>query len=145
LFSGASPADAGAKGAIMGKTWILGLVAVSMLLVVGGCERTTDDVVDDTIEAMRDITETLEGVKDKESAEAAVDDLKEQFAHLKELSEEGEKLMEELSEEDKKALEDKYDEEMKEVGEKFMAQIMRVGMNPEIMAALKPAMDEMPK
>ena len=92
-------------------------------------------------DAVSDFVSVFEGIKDKESAEAAVSDLKAAVAKMKALSEETDKL----SKEEKEAFETKMEEGTKELTTKMGTEMGRVMMLPGVAEILAPVMEELQK
>ncbi|MFW5839501.1 MAG: hypothetical protein ACOCZE_02875 [Planctomycetota bacterium] len=123
----------------MKKFAILALAA-GLVLTVGGCSKDHEDVVEEQIELMNKTADVLATIKDKESAQAAKDDLEELGEKMKELKAEMDE-MDEPSEEEEKALKEKYGKEMEKAGGRLIEQVMRIAMNPELQKALGDSMD----
>jgi len=118
------------------------LALVLSLAPLSGCGPSDphEKVMVDMLDCMEEVTEVLAGVTDKASAEAAKPKLEAFGERMKGIQ----KDMEEVGEPDKEkeeALKEKYEKRMKEVMGKFMKEGMRIGMNPELGAVLKEAME----
>ncbi len=125
----------------MAKTWIVCLLAVSMVAFMAGCKRTADDVVDDTIGALNDLTEVLKDVKDKASAEAAKPKIEKIVARAKDLQKEGEAMEKEMSKEENEALEKEYKPQVEKAVAAMQAEMMRIGQAaPDAMMIVAAAM-----
>ena len=121
------------------RTWVMGMMAAGILLTVCGCERTHEDVLSDSLEAMKELSELLEGVTDKESAEAAAPEIKKVAGRLRELSDEMDKIT--LTDEQQKALESKYGAEGAEIIQALSVQRQRVLTDPELRQVLRDALN----
>ncbi|MFP4353831.1 MAG: hypothetical protein ACLFUJ_01815 [Phycisphaerae bacterium] len=122
----------------MKKFAILALAA-GLVLTVGGCSKDHEDVVEEQIELMNKTADVLATIKDKESAQAAKDDLEELGEKMKELKAEMDE-MDEPSEEEEKALKEKYGKEREKALGRMMQEAMRIGMNPELNKEVEEAM-----
>lgn len=109
---------------------------------LGGCSRSHEDVMDDMVETMEETANTLESVKDKDSANAAAGKLDKLAERMNELSKEAED-MEDPDEATEKELKAKYEERMSKAAEKMMSNLMRIAMNPELSKELGDSLEKL--
>ncbi|MBP7865954.1 MAG: hypothetical protein KA419_08375 [Acidobacteria bacterium] len=108
----------------MKKVLVL-LAAVAVFLPLSGCSKGSHEAfMNDMIAAMKEMGTVLEGIKDKDSAKAAVPKLQEIVKRLNDLKEKG-KALPEPDEATKKKLEEKL-KELMEVSMKVAGEMMRV-------------------
>ena len=120
-------------------------VTIALLTFIAACGGAVDsheDGLDETVDAMEELIEVLEGVTDKASAEDAKDEIEKLADRINDIKEQMEKLPQPTGEEQARLA--KLDEE--KIGplmQRFMAAAMKVASNPEIRKILDPAMKKM--
>ncbi len=121
---------------------LLTTMALSLVVVLGGCKRTADETADEMIESMEELTEVVGTIKDKASAEEAKPKIEKLKEKMDELEEEANKLKEEMSDEEKKKFEEKYKEKGLEAVGKLLKEMMRVSLIPGVKEALDGVLDK---
>jgi len=124
------------------RNLLIGTMAVSLLLLVGGCSRDADDVTEDIIDTMNELTDVLSGIKTKEDAEAAKGEVKDLLTEMKNLAEEGEKMGKEMSDEDKKAVEERHKDDLEKAASAYMEAMGKVMANADVAQVLAPVFQE---
>jgi len=107
------------------------------LLLVPGCGGDThESLAKETIDTMKKMVATLEGIKDEASAKSAKSTITDLSAKMKDIETRMGKLPA-PTEADGKAMETKYGKEMEEVSMKLQSQMFRIIGDPKIAAVLQ--------
>ena len=128
------------------KTSAVILASVFLATLVVSCSGDTHEkIVDDTLTQMEEVATVIEGVKDKESAEAAAKKLEGMVGTFEKLAE----RMKEIGDPDEKTekeLEAKMETRMKELQEKMTAAMMSAASkDPAVISILQAPMEKIGK
>jgi len=120
----------------MKRLLTLSALMFSLMLVPGCGGDTHESLAKETIDTMKKMVATLEGIKDEASAKSAKPTLTDLSAKMKDIETRMGKLPA-PTEADGKAMESKYGKEMEEVSMKLQSQMFRIIGDPKIAAVLQ--------
>lgn len=114
---------------------------LTTLVLVGGCGKEThESLMQENIDQMKQMVDTMKKIKDKNSALAQVDTFKSIDSKLKNIKERSDKLPK-LSAEQEKALEEKFKSQTDPLMQEMLAEGFRImSLGPEVQTALQNAM-----
>ena len=116
---------------------LLPVLSTLMLGVLPGCfSDSHESLAAESMTTMKELTTTLETVKDQASAKAAKPKLTSLAEKMKKLNERQAKLPA-PSEAEQKAMVSKHGKEMEDLQQKMMAVMMRIQFDPAIQSELK--------
>lgn len=113
------------------QRWALLAISAAILLTLSGCGDSHDAVAREGVATLKELSKTLEGVKDEASAKAASPRLNELADRMERLKERSDKLGK-PSKETEEALKQKYQSEMQAVLPSLMGSMMRLAFNPNV-------------
>jgi outer membrane murein-binding lipoprotein Lpp len=124
------------------KRFVMMAAVLSIAFVAGGCGDSHEALVQDSLVMMEDINEQLASIKDKDSCEAAIKELKAISDRAKLMKERGDKLGK-MPEETEKALKEKYEPQFKKALEELQKNAqaagptaMKAGLAKELMESM---------
>jgi len=113
----------------------IALAMVLTLSLCAGCGDSREDLAEESVDTLKDLVATLDGVKDEASAKSAKPELEKLVKQLNDLNERQEKLGMPDEAEFKK-IEEKHGKEMEELQRKLVSSMLRIQFDPKIQAVL---------
>jgi hypothetical protein len=109
------------------------VLALALCAGCGGDSR--EDLAGESVDILKELVTTLDGVKDEASANSAKPKLEKLVKEMNDLNERQEKLGM-PTEEEFKEIEQKYGKQMEELQQKFAGNVLRIAFDPKIQAVL---------
>lgn len=109
------------------------VLAMAFCAGCGGDSR--EDLAGESVDVMKELVTTLDGVKDEASAKSAKPKLEELVKKMNDLNERQEKLGM-PTESEMEGIEKKYGKEMEELQQKFTGNVLRIAFDPQIQSVL---------
>jgi len=114
---------------------VLALASVFAFLVCAGCGDSHESLAGEQVAAMKELSNTLDIVKDADSAKAAKPTLKKLVERMNDINARMTKLPA-PTEAEVNAMGEKYGKQMDEISQKMVANMMRVQFDPAIQKEL---------